>query len=100
MLNAMNNDPIELLGPGESFSELPGCHHRISENACETEPATFIATLVIDTKTVEELGPEGLTVIDEEYVEMIAKAQNKSWGMISQVYNASMRRLGEVGHEL
>ncbi|KFZ08286.1 hypothetical protein V502_09439 [Pseudogymnoascus sp. VKM F-4520 (FW-2644)] len=77
MLNGMNKEPMELLGPGDSFKEHPGCHHRLSENASATEPATFIATLVVDTKTVEELGVEGLTVIDDEYLEMIAEAQKE-----------------------
>lgn len=74
----MNNDPVQIFGPGESFSEYPGCRHRICDNASATEPASFIATLVIDTKTVEELGADGLTVIDEGYKEMIAKARNQS----------------------
>ncbi|RDL36131.1 Uncharacterized protein BP5553_06743 [Venustampulla echinocandica] len=78
MLNAMNDDPMELLGPGDDFFEHPGCHHRISDNACATEPATFFASLVLDTKTVDELGVEGLTVIDDKYMEMIANAQKKS----------------------
>lgn len=77
MLNGMNKEPMQLLGPGDSFKEHPGCHHRLSENASTTEPATFIATLVVDTKTVEELGVAGLTVIDAGYLEMIEKAQKK-----------------------
>ncbi|OBT76382.1 hypothetical protein VF21_03596 [Pseudogymnoascus sp. 05NY08] len=77
VLNGMNNEPMELLGPGDSFSEHPGCHHRLSRNASATEPASFIATLVVDTKTVEKLGVAGLTVIDPEYLEIIAKAQKK-----------------------
>lgn len=80
MLNGINDNPIELLGPGDSYSERPEDHHRISDNACLTEPATFIATLVLDTKTVEELGVEGLTVIDDEYKEMYVKARKKSFG--------------------
>lgn len=74
----MNDDPMQLLGPGDSFNENPGCRHRISDNACATEPATFIATLVLDTKTVEELGVEGLTVIEPEYKKMIAESQKKT----------------------
>lgn len=74
----MNNDPMELLEPGDSFSENPGCHHRISDNASDKEEASFVATLVIDTKKVEELGVEGLTVISDEYKEMIANAQKQS----------------------
>ncbi|KFY33210.1 hypothetical protein V494_07820 [Pseudogymnoascus sp. VKM F-4513 (FW-928)] len=80
MLNGMNDEPMELLGPGDSFREHPGCHHRLSENASATEPASFIATLVVDTKTVEAVGVEGLTVIDPEYLEMIANAQKEDGG--------------------
>ncbi|KFY69363.1 hypothetical protein V496_00298 [Pseudogymnoascus sp. VKM F-4515 (FW-2607)] len=78
MLNGMNEEPMQLLGPGESFRENPGCHHRLSENASATEPASFIATLVVDTETVNKLGVEGLTVIDPEYLELIAQAQKKA----------------------
>lgn len=68
---------MELLGPGDSFTENPGCHHRLSENASATEPASFIATLVVDTETVKKVGVEGLTVIDPEYLELIAQSQKK-----------------------
>ncbi|KFY83426.1 hypothetical protein V498_08087 [Pseudogymnoascus sp. VKM F-4517 (FW-2822)] len=82
---------------GDSYSEPPGDHHRISENACVTEPATFIATLVVDTKTVEELGAEGLTVIDDEYKEMIAKAKkNTLQGRVLEAFwriNAKLLRM-------
>lgn len=78
MLNAMDKEPMKLLRPGESFRENPNCHHRLSDNASATEPSTFIATLVVDTKTVEDLGPDNLTVIDDEYLEMIADSQRSS----------------------
>lgn len=75
VLNGMNKEPMKLLGPGDSFKEHPGCRHRLSDNASATEPASFIATAVVDTKTVDELKVEGLTVIDPEYLEIIAMAQ-------------------------
>jgi quercetin dioxygenase-like cupin family protein len=34
---------------GESFSELPGDHHGVSENASATEPARLLAVFVVDT---------------------------------------------------
>ncbi|WP_334150715.1 cupin domain-containing protein [Hyphomicrobium sp.] len=34
---------------GESWSERPGAHHPISDNASETEPATLLAIFVVDT---------------------------------------------------
>lgn len=72
-----------LLGPGDSFSEYPGCQHRISDNTSATEPATVIATLVLNTKTVE-LGVEGLTVIDHEYKEIDCKGTEKSCGNMGE----------------
>jgi catalase len=33
---------------GESFFETPGAHHRISENASDTEPARLLAVFVLD----------------------------------------------------
>jgi len=35
---------------GEGFYELPGSHHRISENASDTEPASLLAVFVVDSK--------------------------------------------------
>jgi hypothetical protein len=67
----MNDNPMTIFGPGESFFEYPGCHHRISDNASTTEEAVLVATLIVDTKVVEEGGVEGLVVIDEEYREAI-----------------------------
>lgn len=45
---------------GESFREAPGAHHRVSENASATEPATLLAIFVVDTDEKE------LTTIDPE----------------------------------
>ncbi|TAQ83724.1 hypothetical protein B7494_g7946 [Chlorociboria aeruginascens] len=71
VLNKMNNDQMQIYGPGETFHENPGCRHWISDNASATEEATFVATFIVDTKAVEEGGVEGLVVIDEEYREMV-----------------------------
>jgi quercetin dioxygenase-like cupin family protein len=35
---------------GDGFYELPGSHHRISENASDTEPASLLAVFVVDSK--------------------------------------------------
>jgi quercetin dioxygenase-like cupin family protein len=34
---------------GESWTENPGAHHTISENASATEPASLLAIFVVDT---------------------------------------------------
>lgn len=37
---------------GESFRELPGCHPTVSDNDSETEEATLVAVIVVDTEVV------------------------------------------------
>lgn len=74
----MNYDPMQIFGPGETFTENPGCKHKISDNASATEPATMIATFVVDTEVVEKVGIEGLVVIDEDYKSIVAEAKQKS----------------------
>jgi len=34
---------------GEDFFEMPGSHHRISENASDSEPASLLAVFVVDS---------------------------------------------------
>ncbi|KAJ6091563.1 hypothetical protein N7467_003532 [Penicillium canescens] len=67
LLNKMNNDPMKTFPKGGSWFEAPGCHHRISDNASKTEPATLIATMVTDTDAFERDGMAALIQIDEEY---------------------------------
>jgi quercetin dioxygenase-like cupin family protein len=40
---------------GQSFYEDPGAHHTVSENASETQPASFLAVFILDAKTVHLL---------------------------------------------
>lgn len=35
---------------GEGFHEVPGSHHRVSENASDSEPASLLAVFVVDSK--------------------------------------------------
>ena len=44
---------------GQSFSELPGDHHRVSANASETKPATLFAVFVVDSNETELAIPFG-----------------------------------------
>lgn len=67
LLNKMNDDPMKVVGTGGTFYEAPGCHHRISDNASQTEPATLMAVLVTDTDKLEKEGMAALIQIDEEY---------------------------------
>lgn len=45
----VEGEAVHVFGPGESWTETPGAHHVVSENASATEPASFIAVLVSDT---------------------------------------------------
>ncbi len=45
----VNSGPVKIYHAGESFSEFPGDHHRVSENASATEPARLLAVFVVNT---------------------------------------------------
>jgi quercetin dioxygenase-like cupin family protein len=46
----VGNDPAKVYRAGEGFYEMPGSHHRISENASEKESASLLAVFVVDSK--------------------------------------------------
>ncbi|KAK6379601.1 uncharacterized protein PV06_00498 [Exophiala oligosperma] len=64
-LSGMNGNPPVVYGVGQSFMELPGCHHTVAENNSREEPTTFVAVFVVDTDVVK-MGYDRLTVLDEE----------------------------------
>jgi quercetin dioxygenase-like cupin family protein len=74
LLNKMNDGPTQVIPAGGTFFEAPGCHHVTSDNYSTTEPAQILATMVVDTKIVEEGGVAALVVIDPEYLEFVNKA--------------------------
>jgi quercetin dioxygenase-like cupin family protein len=45
----VNDGPVITYRAGENFSEIPGDHHGVSENASKTEPARLLAVFVVDT---------------------------------------------------
>ena len=45
----VGDEPAKVYRVGEGFYEMPGSHHRISENASDKEPASLLAVLVVDT---------------------------------------------------
>ncbi|CAO3438746.1 cupin domain-containing protein [Azospirillum doebereinerae] len=45
----VNDGPVKTYRAGESFSEMPGDRHGVSENASGTEPARLLAVFVVDT---------------------------------------------------
>lgn len=54
----VDNEPARVYQVGESWFENPGAHHRISENAGETEPARLLAVFVVDTTDEEITTPD------------------------------------------
>ena len=48
----VDDEPAKVYRVGESFYELPGSHHRVSENASDREGASLLAIFVVDTKDV------------------------------------------------
>ena len=55
----VDDGPVRVYHAGEYFTETPGAHHRVSENASKTEPARMLAIFVLDT------GDAPLTVPDK-----------------------------------
>jgi quercetin dioxygenase-like cupin family protein len=49
----VNDGPIKVYRAGESFSEMPGDRHGVSENASKTKPAKLLAVFVVDTSQKE-----------------------------------------------
>ncbi|MEE2851972.1 MAG: cupin domain-containing protein [Actinomycetota bacterium] len=45
----VEGEPARLYHAGETWSEAPGAHHTISENASATEPAELLAVFLVDT---------------------------------------------------
>jgi quercetin dioxygenase-like cupin family protein len=45
----VNGGPVTVYHAGENFSEYPGDHHAVSENASKTERARLLAVFVVDT---------------------------------------------------
>ena len=46
----VNDEPARVYQVGEGFHEVPGSHHRVSENASAHEPASLLAVFVVDSK--------------------------------------------------
>ena len=46
----VDDEPAKVYRVGESFHEVPGSHHRVSENASDREPASLLAVFVVDSK--------------------------------------------------
>jgi quercetin dioxygenase-like cupin family protein len=45
----LEGEPARVYHAGETWSEAPGAHHTVSENASDTEPAELLAVFLVDT---------------------------------------------------
>ena len=45
----LEGEPARVYHAGETWSESPGAHHTMSENASATEPAELLAVFLLDT---------------------------------------------------
>jgi quercetin dioxygenase-like cupin family protein len=45
----VDGEPARIYHAGETWTEAPGAHHTISENASATEPAELLAVFLLDT---------------------------------------------------
>ena len=45
----VDDQPVRVYNAGESFYEVPGSHHSISENASDKEAASMLAIFVVDS---------------------------------------------------
>ena len=55
--SSVNDGPVVTYRTGESFSEMPGDRHSVSENASQTAPAKLLAVFVVDTDEKELTTP-------------------------------------------
>jgi quercetin dioxygenase-like cupin family protein len=46
----VDDEPAKVYQAGEGFYEMPGSHHRISENASDRDPASLLAVFIVDSK--------------------------------------------------
>ena len=45
----VDDQPAKVYQVGEGFYEVPGSHHKISENASDREPASLLAVFVVNS---------------------------------------------------
>ena len=54
----VNDEPVRIYGPGESWFENPGARHRVSDNASSTEPARLLAVFIVDVEAKQMTLPD------------------------------------------
>jgi quercetin dioxygenase-like cupin family protein len=54
----VNDEPEHVYKAGESWTEMPGDHHKVSANASSTRPARLLAIFVVNTTEQELVIPD------------------------------------------
>ena len=54
----VDDEPAKVYRVGESFHEVPGSLHRVSENASDREPARLLAVFIVDSKDTSLVIPD------------------------------------------
>jgi quercetin dioxygenase-like cupin family protein len=54
----VDGEPARVYRAGEAWFESPGAHHRVSENASDTEPARLLAVLIVDVADEQLVIPD------------------------------------------
>ena len=54
----VNDEPERVYKAGESWTEVPGDHHKVSANASSTKSARLLAIFVVDTADKEIVIPD------------------------------------------
>ena len=54
----VDDEPVRVYRAGETWFERPGSHHRVSENASDTEPARLLAVLIVDAGAMQLVIPD------------------------------------------
>jgi quercetin dioxygenase-like cupin family protein len=54
----VDDEPAKVYQVGEGFYEVPGSHHRVSENASDRDPASLLAVFIVDTQDKSLVVPD------------------------------------------
>lgn len=54
----VNDEPEHVYKAGESWTEMPGDHHKVSANASSTKPARLLAIFIVDMTEQEIVIPD------------------------------------------
>jgi quercetin dioxygenase-like cupin family protein len=54
----VDDEPVRVYRPGETWFESPGAHHRVSANTSDTEPARLLAVFIVDAADKQLVIPD------------------------------------------